>query len=206
MLSHICGYKPGKLNSNWLSCRLLVRLRMKWFRYKWFLLLSVGKEFCEWDVVASPCLGIKSAMFSCKVLWDLLPLSSQPRCLNVPSVPLHVLLHPPGLLFFPYSSNLVNSYGVFTSSERAPGTACSGQTPHCPVFYCITSHYLFSQMFRSLGTETVATLFPGIISVANTLHSAWHIWVGLLCCRKEQKNECERQVSEQWGRKQGHRS
>ena len=42
-------------------------------------------------------------------------------------------------------------------------------------FYCITSHYLFSQMFRSLGTETVATLFPGIISVANTLHSAWHI-------------------------------
>ena len=114
----------------------------------------MGKEFCERGVVASPCLGIKSQMFSCKVFWDLLPLSSQPRCLNVPSVPLHVLFHPPGLLFLPYSSNLTNSYRVFTSSERAPETACSGQTPRCPVFNCITSHYLFSQMFGSLGAET----------------------------------------------------
>lgn len=196
MLSHICGYKPRRFYSKWLSCRLLVSLRMKWFRYKWFLPLSVGKEFCERGVVASPCLGIKSQMFSCKVFWDLLPLSSQPRCLNVPSVPLHVLFHPPGLLFLPYSSNLTNSYRVFTSSERAPETACSGQTPRCPVFNCITSHYLFSQMFGSLGAETVATLFPGIISVAHALHSAWHIWVGLLCCWKEQKDECARQVNE----------
>ena len=151
-------------------------------------------------------LGIKSAMFSCKGLWDLLPLSSPAQVLECTFCPFACITPSTWSTFFPYSSNLVNAYRVFTSSERAPGTACSGQTPHCPVFNRITSHYLFSQMFRSLGTETVATLFPGIISVANTLHSAWHIWVGLLCCRKEQKDECERQVSEQWGRKQGHRS
>ena len=165
-----------------------------------------GRNFVNEMLWLLLALGLSPRCFHARVSGICSHWALQPRCLNVPSVPLHVLLHPPGLLFFPYSSNLVNAYRVFTSSERAPGTACSGQTPHCPVFNRITSHYLFSQMFRSLGTETVATLFPGIISVANTLHSAWHIWVGLLCCRKEQKDECERQVSEQWGRKQGHRS
>ena len=43
--------------------------------------------------MASPCLGIKSPMFSCKVLWDLLSLSSPAQVL-VASVSLHVLFHP----------------------------------------------------------------------------------------------------------------
>lgn len=56
--------------------------------------------------MASPCLGIKSLMFSCKVLWDLLSLSSPAQVL-VPSVSLHVLFHPPGLLFLPIALTLL---------------------------------------------------------------------------------------------------
>ena len=158
------------------------------------------------------------------MLWLLLALGLSPRCFHARffGICSHWALSPGAWMYLLslcmyYSIHLVYFFSLIALTLLTPRESSLLQRellelpaqvrPRIALFfYCITSHYLFSQMFRSLGTETVATLFPGIISVANTLHSAWHIWVGLLCCRKEQKNECERQVSEQWGRKQGHRS
>lgn len=76
-----CGIQPhsnphlllhtGKFNSNY-PYSLLVSIKMKWLRIKWFLPL-VGKEFCELEVMASHCFRIKSPMCVCKAVRNLAP-------------------------------------------------------------------------------------------------------------------------------------
>ena len=98
------------------------------------------------------------------------------------SVPLHVLFHPPGLLFLPYSSN----FALLTPKESSllqrglPELLAQVSTPRFPV--CNAPHasrYLLNvcshKYLAPWGAGTVTMLFPGMVSVAHALHCAWPI-------------------------------
>lgn len=167
-----------------------------------------GKEFVKLEVMASNCFRIMSQMCVYKALHDLAPtdLSSADPWMYLLSVSSRIFFHLPGSLFFPWSCSFPLLTPNKSSLQRGhPELLAQVSILHFPLCNLShTSHYLrtvCSQKCSAVWGQGLWRVFPEVVAIARAWHGTWPIWVSQCCCMKEQKDECEMQVTWVVGKK-----